>query len=100
MSRLAPSVYSHPSVTDPLLKSPLQSFYQDPAVLLPRKGFSVSSSGAYFDTAATNNNNSLSSSSRDTSDLQVQNDIIAQLTREMRLNGGGGAGGECWARRT
>jgi hypothetical protein len=70
LSRLAPSVYSHPSVTDPLLKSPPQSFYQDPAVLLPRKGFSVSSSGAYFDTSAMAAGN-LSASGRDASDLQV-----------------------------
>ena len=48
---MAPSVYSHPTVTDPLLKSP-KSFYQDPSVLMPKKGFNVSSSGAYFDTSA------------------------------------------------
>jgi len=95
LSRLAPSVYSHPSVTDPLLKSPpLSSFYQDPSVLMPRKGFSVSSSGAFFDTsamAATGGTNiTTTTSSGSSNDLQMQNDIIAQLTREMRLNGGGG----------
>jgi len=79
LSRLAPSVYSHPTVTDPLLKSP-KSFYQDPSVLIPKKGFNVSSSGAYFDTSAVSKE----------SELQAQNDIIAQLTREMRLNNGGG----------
>lgn len=71
-------MYSHPTVTDPLLKSP-KSFYQDPSVLGPKKGFNVSSSGAYFDTSAVSKE----------SELQVQNDIIAQLTREMRLNNNG-----------
>eukprot|EP00090_Calanus_glacialis_P023332 TRINITY_DN3598_c0_g1_i1.p1 TRINITY_DN3598_c0_g1~~TRINITY_DN3598_c0_g1_i1.p1 ORF type:complete len:1094 (-),score=184.02 TRINITY_DN3598_c0_g1_i1:874-4155(-) len=79
LSRLAPSVYSHPNVQDPILKSP-KSFYQDPQVIMPKRGFNISSSGAYFDTSAI--------SAKQTSDLQTQNDIIAQLTREMKMNGG------------
>merc|ERR1719412_2023019 len=73
LSRLAPSVYSHPNVQDPILKSP-KSFYQDPQVIMPKRGFNISSSGAYFDTSAI--------SAKQTSDLQTQNDIIAQLTAE------------------
>jgi len=79
LSRLAPSVYSHPNVQDPILKSP-KSFYQDPQVIMPKRGFNISSSGAYFDSSAI--------SGKQTSDLQTQNDIIAQLTREMKMNGG------------
>jgi len=79
LSRLAPSVYSHPNVQDPILKSP-KSFYQDPQVIMPKRGFNISSSGAYFDASAI--------SSKQTSELQTQNDIIAQLTREMKMNGG------------
>lgn len=79
LSRLAPSVYSHPNVQDPILKSP-KSFYQDPQVIMPKRGFNVSSSGAYFDTSA--------NYVKQPSDLPTQNDIIAQLTREMKMNGG------------
>merc|ERR1719234_1765570 len=79
LSRLAPSVYSHPNVQDPILQSP-KSFYKDPSVLMPKKGFTQSSSGAYFDTSAI--------SRHQPSDLQAQNDIIAQLTREMKMSGG------------
>ena len=83
-SRLAPSVYSHPSVQDPILKSPGKSFYQDPAVIVPNRGFNISSSGAYFDTSAISRPPT-SSSDRD---LSSQNDLIAKLTREMKMNGG------------
>ena len=79
LSRLAPSVYSHPNVQDPILQSP-KSFYKDPSVLMPKKGFTQSSSGAYFDTSAI--------SRHQPTDLQAQNDIIAQLTREMKMSGG------------
>ena len=84
LSRLAPSVYSHPNVQDPILKSP-KSFYQDPQVIVPNRGFNISSSGAYFDTSAT----SISRPSVSSVDsLQSQNDLIAKLTREMKMNGG------------
>ena len=79
LSRLAPSVYSHPSVQDPILKSP-KTFYQDPQVIIPNRGFNISSSGAYFDTSAI--------SSKQAAELQTQNDIIAKLTREMKMTGG------------
>ena len=79
VSRLAPSVYSHPSVQDPILKSP-KTFYQDPQVIIPNRGFNISSSGAYFDTSAI--------SSKQAAELQTQNDIIAKLTREMKMTGG------------
>ena len=82
LSRLAPSVYSHPSVQDPILKSP-KSFYQDPQVIVPNRGFNISSSGAYFDTSAISRPPVTSSQ-----DLQSQNDLIAKLTREMKMNGG------------
>ena len=72
-------VYSHPSVQDPILKSP-KTFYQDPQVIIPNRGFNISSSGAYFDTSAI--------SSKQAAELQTQNDIIAKLTREMKMTGG------------
>ena len=81
VSRLAPSVYSHPNVQDPILKSP-KTFYQDPQVIIPNRGFNISSSGAYFDTSA------ISSNSKQAAELQTQNDIIAKLTREMKMTGG------------
>ena len=81
LSRLAPSVYSHPNVQDPILKSP-KSFYQDPQVIVPNRGFNISSSGAYFDTSA------ISRPPVSAGDLQSQNDLIAKLTREMKMNGG------------
>ena len=84
LSRLAPSVYAHPNVQDPILQSP-KSFYKDPSVLRPNKGFTQSSSGAYFDTSAISRHQS--------NDLQAQNDIIAQLTREMRMSGAFSGGG-------
>ena len=79
LSRLAPSVYSHPNVQDPILQSP-KAFYKDPSVLMPKKGFTQSSSGAYFDTSAISRHQG--------HELQAQNDIIAQLTREMKMSGG------------
>ena len=82
LSRLAPSVYSHPNVQDPILKSP-KSFYQDPQVIVPNRGFNISSSGAYFDTSAISRSQPSSQT-----DLQSQNDLIAKLTREMKMNGG------------
>ena len=82
LSRLAPSVYSHPSVQDPILKSP-KSFYQDPQVIVPNRGFNISSSGAYFDTSAISRSQPSSQT-----DLSSQNDLIAKLTREMKMNGG------------
>jgi len=84
LSRLAPSVYSHPNVQDPILKSP-KSFYQDPQVIVPNRGFNISSSGAYFDTSATSVSRPAVSS---VDSLQSQNDLIAKLTREMKMNGG------------
>merc|ERR1719182_105144 len=75
LSRLAPSVYSHPNVQDPILKSP-KSFYQDPQVIVPNRGFNISSSGAYFDTSAISRSQPSSQN-----DLQSQNDLIAKLTR-------------------
>ena len=82
LSRLAPSVYSHPNVQDPILKS-AKSFYQEPQVIVPIRGFNISSSGPYFDTSAISR-----SQPTPQTDLQSQNDLIAKLTREMKMNGG------------
>ena len=90
LSRLAPSVYSHPNVQDPILKSP-KSFYQDPQVIVPNRNMNISSSGAYFDTSA------ISRPPVTSADLQSQNDLIAKLTREMKMNGGLSGGRVDWA---
>jgi len=84
LSRLAPSVYSHPNVQDPILKAPNKGpnmYSHETNVLGPKKGFNVTSSGAHFDQSA------ISGGGQKKSDLQTQNDIIAQLTKEMKLNG-------------
>ena len=88
-SKLNPSVYSHPNAQDPVLMGPPISrssyksdlpLHRDLAVLSgKRSNVDVTSSGAFFDPRAVSKK----------SDLLAQSDIIAQLTREMKLGSGG-----------
>jgi len=89
LSKLNPSVYSHPNAHDPVLMMPkssshmLHSNHRDLAVLGGRRAnVDMTSSGAFFDPRA------VSKLGKDSSQME----ILAQLTREMRLQQQAGSG--------
>ena len=83
LSKLNPSVYSHPNAHDPVLMLPKSLQGRDFAVLGGRRAnVDVTSSGAFFDPRA------VSKPGKDNSQM----DILAQLTREMRLQQQAGSG--------
>ena len=83
LSKLNPSVYSHPNAHDPVLMLPKSLQGRDFAVLGGRRAnVDVTSSGAFFDPRA------VSKPGKDNSQM----DILAQLTREMRLQQQAGRG--------
>lgn len=79
MAKLNPSVYSHPmTVQDPLLATtPSRGL----SYLGRKPNIDMTSSGAYFDPKAV--------SKLSSTDPSSQSDIIAQLTREMKLQSSG-----------
>ena len=85
LSKLNPSVYSHPNAQDPVLMLPKSLHGRDLAVLGGRRAnVDVTSSGAFFDPRAV----SKPVGPKDSSQME----ILAQLTREMRLQQQAGSG--------
>ncbi len=87
LQKLNPSVYSHPNAQDPVLMLPKSYLHhpnhRDLAVLGGRRAnVDMTSSGAFFDPRA------VSKMGKDTSQME----ILAQLTREMRLQQQAGSG--------
>ena len=87
LQKLNPSVYSHPNAQDPVLMLPKSYLHhpnhRDLAVLGGRRAnVDITSSGAFFDPRA------VSKMGKDTSQME----ILAQLTREMRLQQQAGSG--------